>query len=112
MIPTGETQSVHLGAAALTAHFDSRDWEQRVVLEALDVSSSESCVLGQLFGSFFDGLRALHLDALGSVRHGFEVPQWLWDSQVAVDEKRVQGAYEELRVAWVALLERVPVSHG
>lgn len=36
-------------------------WRERIDLDRLDMGNSLHCILGQCFGSYFDGLRTLDL---------------------------------------------------
>lgn len=46
------------------------DWWQRIRLKKLDMTSLETCVLGQLYGNYFNGLSALGL--ISGLKHGFD----------------------------------------
>jgi hypothetical protein len=47
-------------------------WWQDVSISNLAMSLGRSCVLGQLFGSFYDGQDDLDLSVEDSVKHGFD----------------------------------------
>lgn len=68
-------QAVLRGAVALTQHFESIDWVDRIDPDALVMSNPDRCILGQVFGGFIAGLDRLGLDEDGAAyAHGFDVP--------------------------------------
>jgi hypothetical protein len=46
------------------------DWWKQIRLKKLDMTSLETCVLGQLYGNYFYGLSALGL--ISGMKHGFD----------------------------------------
>ena len=40
-----------------------RDWRAKIDTRTLDVSDSDNCVLWQVYGSYFEGLEILGIDA-------------------------------------------------
>lgn len=70
---------------------ESPPWRKRIDLDSLDINSCEGCVLGQLFGTYSDGLRRLGLNV--GWHHGFS------------DQPMAGGATStDLHVAWTRLL--------
>jgi hypothetical protein len=49
-------QRVELGAALLTKHFGHAGWKQKIDLDRLNIAGDDSCIIGQLFGDYGDGL--------------------------------------------------------
>lgn len=49
------------GAELLDKYFKGQDWRNAIDLERLAMDRYERCVLGQLFGSYIDGLSKLEL---------------------------------------------------
>jgi hypothetical protein len=74
------------------------DWDRRVNVDTLRLSSCERCVLGQLYGTWGDGLDELDL--------------WDGDDEGAADSAALgfslyegeAGRYGELTDAWVAAI--------
>lgn len=58
------------GAAVLDASAP-RLWREMIDLNTLDLSDGEDCVLGQVFGTYVDGLTALELPEDEAEEHGF-----------------------------------------
>ena len=50
------------GARLLTEHFGP-GWQESIDTEDFYMDQGDKCVLGQLFGSYFNGLRALNINA-------------------------------------------------
>lgn len=46
-------------------------WRQDIDVEALNLSSYVACVLGQIFGSYDEGLAALRLTPVEALSYGF-----------------------------------------
>jgi hypothetical protein len=46
-------------------------WEQRIVGSTLDVNSFQRCVLSQIYGSYREGRKVLHLLFPVAMIHGF-----------------------------------------
>lgn len=67
---------VEMGAALLDQH--QPGWDSTVNLADINMARTSNCVLGQVFGSYYDGLRALGLDdsSEGGARtaYGFYIP--------------------------------------
>jgi hypothetical protein len=62
--------------AAGTALLDAREpgWWERINVGELRIDSHRNCILGQLYGTFDDGMAhhdLWHLDGKPDVRHGF-----------------------------------------
>ncbi len=76
------------GAQLLDARGPS-DWRIRINLPALTMDDVVWCVLGQLYGTYRDGMRALDIERGMSQHYGFNI----------TDEKMLV-----LREAWVELL--------
>lgn len=89
-------------------------WRPGVVdLRRLDMSSCDDCLLAQLYGldgpgmptGYDMGLAALNLDGLGrddEARFGFNIPDSDWDDVAGGGP----AAFDELRDAWIAEIER------
>lgn len=69
-------ERVKLGAALLDA-VRGDDWRSMINLDTLSIKSVKSCILGQIYGDYFDGHRILSeaIDLTGitnwPARHGF-----------------------------------------
>lgn len=76
------TKSVTRGANLLDRRF-GRKWAQKISVPKLDLQSSTSCILGQLYGDeaswdedgYMIGLRELGLDDKESTEYGFMGPE-------------------------------------
>lgn len=78
------------------------NWEERICLETLDSSWYESCILGQLYGSYSDGIYNLGLRANMPTIYGFnkgsdssftwEELDEAWDEVITL---RQGGGYDE-----------------
>lgn len=66
--PTTKEQ-VEAGIAFMDKHLPR--WRNRVDVDSLDLMDTCDCVLGQIFGSYADGLELLGLDKAGGRRLGF-----------------------------------------
>lgn len=73
------------------------DWRDQVDVAELDMVEYRQCVLGQVYGSYHDGLDELDLDDAGAVAYGFQVPSFL--SSTDEDEDFIN-----LADTWKALL--------
>lgn len=93
-------ERVAMGANVLDGH--ERGWYRRVDMNALYITSNESCILGQVFGGFVKGARELGIegDRFEEQRLGFE----LTASEYASD---FYGAIcEQYEDAWRAEISR------
>lgn len=59
------------GAAFLDEHRTDH-WRERIDLDKLDIGNECTCVLGQLYGHYGDGVEALKLEDANKFRLGFE----------------------------------------
>lgn len=67
------------------------NWRSLVDLDSFIIDSSADCVLGQVFGDYFRGCRALDLLTLEEkIEYGFQAETW--------------GDYKSLQQAWVDYL--------
>ena len=55
-------KEVQAGIAVLDKHYGGRGWVQQVNWDVLDMRFSDKCILGQLFGSYWDGADSLNID--------------------------------------------------
>jgi|AntRauTorcE11897_2_1112592.scaffolds.fasta_scaffold01409_12 hypothetical protein len=60
---------VRKGASLLDKHY--RGWENQVLIYMLDPRHTDRCVLGQLYGSYYDGVAELCLKGDETFEHGF-----------------------------------------
>lgn len=74
-------------------------WRSHINVGRLDMFHPGYCVLGQLFGDYLYGLRALELSDLDALRLGFESSN---DSDAFVADP-TKPTYAELRDAWRTL---------
>lgn len=74
------------------------NWRSRIDVVRLDMFHPGYCVLGQLYGNYLYGLRALELSNLDALRLGFESPD---------DSDPTKPTYAELRDAWRTLVAGV-----
>ena len=59
------------GMRVLSNHLPE-DWRDRIDCDKLDVGDVKNCPLGQLFGGYFGGTRALQFDLESEIVCGFE----------------------------------------
>ena len=81
-------------AAKRGAEFlDEKDpkWAQKVNLTTLDLGSQFFCVLGQLYGDFYDGALTCNLTRHEEIERGFDLGGSAWAKP---------GAYDELTRCW------------
>lgn len=73
MFKTQLALNVKRGVYALDEQFPG--WREKVVVDELDLSNGESCILGQLYGGYSVGQRQLGLyhEAHASYQHGFDL---------------------------------------
>jgi hypothetical protein len=48
-------------------------WELEIKMPDLDMASQRFCILGQLYGDYFDGLNEVNLDANAAEDYGFVI---------------------------------------
>lgn len=92
------------GVALLDA-VEGPDWHLRIDLDELDVSDSDWCVLGQLYGSWSEGLEYLTEQAKRGVGN-FSLPSAQFGF-TAWDEQAINGGREEynrLTDVWHAVI--------
>lgn len=68
------TMEIFRGAEALDAHFAKHglgDWRSRIDTDILDLQTFATCILGQLFGDFNDGLIELGFQYEEAIECGF-----------------------------------------
>lgn len=76
------------GAKLLTEHFGDESWKGRIDPDTLVMSNTCKCVLGQLFGNFYDGVEKLGFpDDANTSAWGFDIT--LGD-----------GRYDDLQATW------------
>jgi hypothetical protein len=88
------------GVAFLDIH--SPGWEHSVYQEKLNITSCRSCVLGQLYGSFYDAKSNLNLSENDTVRFGFMLP---YLTTVFTGEE-MRAAWKYLEDLWAAEIAR------
>lgn len=74
-------------------------WRADILLDKLDMHECDRCVLGQLFGTFDDGVDSLGLDPAEVVDHGFDVDDDRYPPRLA-------PGYKLLREEWRRAIER------
>lgn len=88
-------EAAETGAALLDRRFP--DWAEQIDLDSLEMSVSETCILGQLYGSYWQGLAALTMTTPGfadPIDYGFILPVYL-DNNENGDQY-----WEQLDRAW------------
>jgi hypothetical protein len=92
------------GAALLDAEVPG--WAQRIDLPSLSMRDGSHCVLGQLFGDYFNGTSTLGIKYQWQekVSHGFTID--LPRSGVNM-ERDVAREFRLLTLAWKSLIERL-----
>jgi len=78
-------ESVTRGISLLDA--DRPGWENEIDLETLDITDGLVCILGQLYGDFFNGLCQLRIPFGGGCFYGF-------NSQIAVSDGELEQAWK------------------
>lgn len=94
-------ERVARGAALLDGKFPQ--WEGSLDLDKLDIKRTDSCVLGQLYGGYYGGVRELGLydfSETAATEHGF----WGAVSPYEFQDK-IEAEYTSLLVAWVAVIK-------
>lgn len=80
--------------------YERPGWREEVDLDELNLGDMYNCVLGQFYGSYTTGTRALDIDGKGrdyEASYGFEVSR-------AEAEEDEYAAYDRLTLAWVEYL--------
>jgi hypothetical protein len=94
-------ERVARGAALLDGKFPQ--WEGKLDVDALDIKHINSCVLGQLYGGYYTGVRELGINdsaELAATQHGF------WGAVSPYEEQaKITAEYDDLLVAWVAVIK-------
>ena len=88
-------ENVRRGIRKLDAHFGDRLWREKLDHSTLNVRRYENCVLGQLFGSFQEGLYAL--DVTDSEVFGFSADEI---ADTFTDGEGGGAVYELLTSIW------------
>lgn len=98
--PPGVYERVARGADMLDKNRPG--WEHQINLEILDMNDPYKCVLGQLQGEFFSGLRTIEDNGANSFDYGFDVHH--------TDQNKI--FYGDLDEAWFSqiMLRREPPS--
>lgn len=72
---------VRFGAELLDSKYVARGWRKKVYASVLTMQYPTTCIVGQAFGNFFDGLKRLGLGTLltseerqAGWRYGFNLP--------------------------------------
>ena len=117
-------ERVRRGAALLDQHRD--EWAEKIDLDRLSMSSRCGCVLGQIHGSYANGLnlvgetwRRLKLsdwgDRLFDVAHGFNLDNSIYPPEDGPTAARMaeERAWQQLRFWWVrAIHERLAATRN
>lgn len=93
---TETADRVDLGVAWLDGRLGP-DWPRQIDLETLDLYDPHQCVIGQLFGSFYN----IPFTDANASRLGFDIR-----SVYATD------GYEELQAAWIDKLTQLQSERG
>ena len=83
-------------------------WFKTIDIETLDMDSPRRCILGQVFGNYFDGCRELGIEDKSDVQYGFicRLPQpWYAHSLV---KRRLAS----LRREWVKNIKRLRTEYA
>lgn len=75
---------------------DVTNWRSEINKHTFDIKSAKNCILGQLFGSFSQGLIDLEISNDTAVECGFD----LFD----LGRHRLKDSYDALQEAWLAVL--------
>lgn len=78
-----------------------KDWRSKIDTDTLDISSSYNCILGQIFGSYHDGIDAIFnkMVLVTPVEiHASEYLGFCGDSYF-------DYTYEEINSAWIKVVE-------
>ncbi len=78
---------------------DFPNWELVIDTDRLNVACDKWCILGQLYGSFKKGLKALGLTLDEAISLGFHVPQ-------DVTKTEAKALYQGLTNNWEGAIER------
>jgi hypothetical protein len=100
-------QRIERGIAVLDANVT--DWREKIDLDTLSLDDIESCVLGQVFGSYLTGAFDLGIDGSydEAVAYGFERPKILmYPYHCNVDGCNDFYEYDDMTHAWKAMLRR------
>lgn len=108
-----QTEVMH-GAQVLDAWFADNahdggkdlNWRHRVDLDTLDLTEVEDCVLGQVFGSYYAGLRKLGIGDRKMTRYelGFSCypsDHLVWGADWDEELRKEEENWKELRNEWV-----------
>lgn len=80
-------------------------WAGELALDRLAMSSCDRCILGQLYGEYFSGMRELAAPLpctvrLSAAEHGFTLPNDEQDPDPEMDLAPVWARFRELADAW------------
>ncbi len=75
---SGLTEAVKRGVVLLDSKI--KDWRSKINLTWLDMNSSDTCILGQIYGSYYAGCEALGLSrpdtdqgVIDTINYGFTI---------------------------------------
>lgn len=92
-----------------------KNWEGQVDLETLNIDDQWTCLLGQIFGDFYVGLRVLGLTIESAVDYGIIAPTIALDPSHDPEKTRnaalADQQHHALTAEWVRVIrERLAVS--
>lgn len=85
-------EEVQKGAALLDEK--KPGWKQAINLSTLNLNRPERCVLGQVYGHYYNGREELGLDIFGAESYGFDIPI----------KDIVPGIYDSLTETWKSVI--------
>jgi len=96
--------AVYQGAKLLDA--EKPGWAKEVDLRKLDMRSTRTCVLGQVYGAYHFGTDQLQLESgVDEESYGFNLPDipvdWEQANSYADYEERVKAMFGTLKSIWV-----------
>ena len=104
-VPSVLPLSTRVRAGVLALDFVEPLWFVVVDEHRLDVSSDTRCPLGQLWGRFSRGIKALGIPEDEAALYGFDSPTAL-DESAEWCEETIQGEYTTLSRYWRCVVRR------
>lgn len=87
-----DSAALRVGRGILLLDVVRPDWRKALNLDALVLSSCVACVLGQLFGDYDKGLRALDLTRLDAFNYGFNTMNSKMEHELVQEWTRVASS--------------------
>lgn len=94
------TEQIKAGIAYLDKEEGRKEWRERISIQDLNLQECVNCVLGQVYGDFYDVIDYGTLSKQETISLGFDIDISLYDTVREIDAE-----YVNLTRQWVKMLE-------